>query len=608
MPDSSEQSHFGGSLGQQVAAWSEGQNDRAESRCLYCGTVPERRNSLLLGGRDSTAGFLHQLDLAGKRDQGLREQQLLRKSPVPDLCSNLYLRRAMAGRASVQAQDYYLADTSLSGQPPEESGFYRDNQHSLTRSASHYGGGRPAWDQGQARATPSVLASTSGPTSVPPPPLPPPPPPPPPPLHELSRLYREALGSKVIPDVQRIGGSSFTPAGIYGVQPPLPIYATELPPVPHQVYNSITSLPVESRHPAASVSVVDPASQAMDGALPRPYGAVASQRLPYDPNYDPTAAMMAATAGMPSSLPTVHPSSTDPKKMVDPTFLAFLRAEGLAESTITLLLQHGFDSTSTLTMMEDHDIRSVAPNLAQARVLSRVVMGCKTGNAATRTRSNSFSHRNDLYMQQQGLTMDPSLMQQPPTTIQTVSPRMGEFLGRRPSSAPSQHLLETTTYPGARPVATGAFPVSPGGYNNVGPQGRPLSMYNAHTGLSMSALGQQPQPTPGTPGMAPKTFSGSYSPMELMKRAPNLPPASPVAAASPLHSPQLLRKGISAAPESTIVPSTSNTTLQGQNSSNNKLVGRRTGPPVIVSTMTTAQDTSNVNPSFFFPYFLNLQL
>ncbi|XP_014900555.1 uncharacterized protein ctbp2a isoform X2 [Poecilia latipinna] len=593
MPDSSEQSHFGGSLGQQVAAWSEGQNDRPASRCFYCGTISGQRSSLLLGGRDSTTGFLHQLDLAEKHHQGLHGQQLLRKGSVPDLSGNLYLRQAMAGRTSVPAQDYYLADASLSGQPPEESGFYRDNQHSLTRSASHYGGVRPAWDQGQARATPSILASASAPTSVPPPPLPPPPPPPPPPLHELSRLYREALGSKMIPDVQHIGGSSFAPAAIYGVQPPLPIYAAELPSLPaHQVYNSITSLPLEPRHPTGTSSVVDPVSQVMDGALPRAYGAVASQRLPYDPNYDPASVMVAATAGMPSSLPPVHPSSADPKKMVDPTFLAFLRAEGLAESTITLLLQHGFDSTATLTMMEDNDIRSVAPNLAQARVLSRLVMGCKTGGAATRTRSNSFSHRNDLYIQPQGLTMDTSLMQQPSTTIQTVSPRMGEFLGRRPSSAPSQHLLETTTYPGARPLATGAFPVSPGGYNNVVPQGRPLYMYNPHTGLAMSALGQQPPPASGTPGTAPKTFSGSYSPMELMKRAPNLPPASPVAAASPLHSPQLLRKGISAAPESTIVPSTSNTTLHGQTTTNNKLVGRRTGPPVIVSTMATAPDTS----------------
>lgn len=293
-------------------------------------------------------------------------------------------------------------------------------------------------------------------------------------------------------------------------------------------------------------------------------------------------------------MPHHHPSATDPKKMVDPAFLAFLRAEGLAESSITLLLQHGFDSTATLGMMEDHDVRSVAPNLAQARVLSRVVLGCKGGGLATRTRSNSFSHSNNHYMQPQGFTMDSSLMPQPPTTIQTMSPRMGEFLGRRPSSAPSQHLLETTTYPGVRPLATGAFPVSPGGYSNAMTQGRPLSLYNAHSGLAMSALGQQPPPAPGTPGVAPKIFSGSYSPMELMKRAPNLPAASPIAAPSPLHSPQLLRKGINTATESSMVPVTSSSTLQAQNLNNSKMVGRRTGPPVIVSTMTTTPDTSNV--------------
>ncbi|KAF0025570.1 hypothetical protein F2P81_022451 [Scophthalmus maximus] len=399
----------------------------------------------------------------------------------------------------------------------------------------------------------------------------------------------------MIPDVQRIGGSSPAPA-VYGAQPPLSIYAAEPPSLSaRQAYNNINSLSLDSRQPAATSSVVDPAFQGMDGAHPRAYGAIASQRLPYDPNYDPSSAMVAATAGM-MSMPLYHPSTVDPKKMVDPTFLAFLRAEGLAESTITLLLQNGFDSSATLGMMEDHDVRSVAPNLAQARVLSRVVMGCKTSGIAPRTRSNSFSHRTDLYMQPQGLTMDPSLMQQPPTTLQTMSPRMGEFLGRRPSSAPSQHLLETTTNPGARPLASGAFPVSHGGYGNAVTQARPSSMYNAHTGLAMSALGQQPPPAPGTPGAAPKTFSGSYSPMELMKRAPNLPLTSPVAAPSPLHSPQLLRKGISAAPESIIAPATSSSALQVQNLNNAKMVGRRTGPPVIVSTMVTTPDTSNVKP------------
>lgn len=608
MPNPSEQSHFGGSLSQRGPEWTESQKNSA-GRCHYCGTIAGRRNSL---GREDCGLWLHQLPALGKKQDPVlqsllfrqiqqQEQQRLRRNSVPDLNSSLYLKHGMADRGAAPPQDYYLVDAALTGQPVE-SGFYRDNQHLLTRSASHYGpsagGVRPTWDQGQTRATPSALASVSTLPPMPPPPQPPPPPPPPPPpVQELSRLYRDSLAPKMIPDIQRIGGNS--PSAVYGVQPPLPVYSTEPPSLSaRQVCNNISSLSLDPRQPAATNSVVDPASQGMDGTLPRAYGAVASQRLPYDPNYDPSSAMVAATAGMTSNLPTQHPGATDPKKMVDPAFLALLRAEGLAESTITLLLQHGFDSSAMLGMMEDHDVRSVAPNLAQARVLSRVVLGCKTGGTAARARSNSFSHRSDFYMPPQGLSMDPSLMQQPPTAIQTVSPRMGEFLGRRPSSAPSQHLLETTTYPGARPLATGAFPVSPGGgYSNALSQGRPVSMYNAHTGLAMSALGHQPPPAPGTPGPAPKTFSGSYSPMELMKRAPNLPPASPVLASSPLHSPQLLRKGMTAAPESAIAPVNSSSTLQAQNLNNTKLVGRRTGPPVIVSTMATTPDTSNVKPS-----------
>ncbi|XP_010765792.1 uncharacterized protein [Notothenia coriiceps] len=606
MPNSSEQSHFGGALGQRGPEWSEGQNDRAASRCQHCGTIAGRRNSFSQGGADCGAWFHRHLDFCEKADTDLqtsmyrqaqqerRGQQLLRKTSVPDLSNSLYLRQLMAGRASAPPQDYYLADATLSGQLPDESGFYRDNQHLLNRSGSHYGpsagGLRPTWDQGQARATPSVRPSASTPTPVPPP-LPPPPPPPPLPVHELSRLYRETLGSKMIPDIHRIGGCSPSPA-VYGGQPPLTYYNTEQPSLSaRQAYNNINSFSLDPRQQAASSSALDAASQGMDGALHRAYGAVASQRMPYDPNYDPSSAMMAATAGMNSSMPHHHQSALDPKRMVDPNFLGYLRAEGLAESTITLLLQHGFDSVATLGMMEDHDVRSLAPNLAQARVLSRVVLGSKASGAATRTRSNSFSHR-ELYMQPQGLTMDPCLMQQPPSTIQNVSPRMGEFLGRRPSSAPSQHLLETTNYQVARPLATGAFPISPGGYSNAVTQGRPFSMYNAHTGLAMSALGQQPPPAPGTPGAAPKTFSGSYYPMELMKRATNLPPPSPITAATPLHSPQLLRKGMNAAPESNIVPVTSSSNLQAQNLNNSKLVGRRTGPPVIVSTMLSAPDTS----------------
>ncbi|XP_016304156.1 uncharacterized protein LOC107659659 [Sinocyclocheilus anshuiensis] len=448
----------------------------------------------------------------------------------------------MAVRGTVPPPDYYPFDIALSAQPPEDlQGFYKGNQHMLSRSGSHYGlatgGVRNAWDQGQARAT------TPAPT-----PRPPPPPPPPPSAHEISRLYRDSLSIKMIPDSQRIRSRAASPA-CFGIESRFP--------AEHSVFSDANDLPLDS---GSTCIVVDPTAPVMDGTLPRgnpAYGSVSTQRMPYDPAYDPGS--------------THHPPAAvtvDPKRTVDPSFLALLRSEGLSESTITLLLQQGFDSTSMLAMMEDHDVRSVAPNLGQARVLSRVVLNCKTGAtgaAVMRSRSNSFSHRNDLYMQSQAV--DGNLIQQPPSALQSVSPRMGEFLGRRPNSAPSQHLLETTKYPGVRLV--GGFPVSPGGYAT---QTRPL--YNAHTSLAMSAQ-QQP---PTTPGVAPKTFSTTYSPMELMKRPPNLPPLSP--SHSPHHSPQLMRKG--AAPvESAILPASS--ALQPQT--------RRTGPPVIVSTM-ASPDTS----------------
>ncbi|TWW81987.1 hypothetical protein D4764_01G0018020 [Takifugu flavidus] len=610
MPNSSKQSLFGGSMGKPGPEWTEDLDNSTAAQCHFCGSIAGRRSSLPFVWGNPEIWFPHERNVGEKQDSRLQSsfyrptqqgRQLQKKNLMSDLSNSLYQEQAVTGQTSAPSQDYYLADATLSGQLPEDSLSYGDHHHLVSRSALPLGSTTGAtcatWDQGQARTTTPAVLSASTPAPAPSP-LPPPPSPPPP-IYELSHLYRESLGSKTIPGVERISGSSISPA-VYGVQPPFPKYAAQPPSLStHRAYNNTGSLSSNFRQTAASFSALDPASQGMDGALPRAYGMMASQRLPYDPNYDPSSAMMAATAGMTSNIPSHHPSAADPKKMVDPTFLNFLRAEGLAESTITLLLQHGFDSLATLGMLEDHDVRSVAPNLAQARVLSRVILGCKTNGPATRARSSSFSHRNDFYMQPQGLTMDPSLMQQPPSAIQPMSPRMGEFLGRRPSSAPSQHLLETTTYPGARPLATGTFPVSPGGYNSALTQGRPLSLYNAHTGLAMSAHGQQPPPAPGTPGTAPKTFSGSFSPMELMKRVPNLPPASPVGAPSPLHSPQLLRKGMNVAPESSIAPVTSSSTLQGQNLNTTKLVGRRTGPPVIVSTMTTTPDTSNVKSLLF---------
>lgn len=383
-------------------------------------------------------------------------------------------------------------------------------------------------------------------------------------------MYRDSLAVKMISDNQRARSRAASPA-CFGIESA----PSRFPAEPgHCAYGDVNGLPLESCQPPSTCIVMDPTAPVMDGNLSRgtpAYGSVATQRMPYDPAYDPNVAAM----------PVHHPSaavSVDPKRSVDPGFLSLLRSEGLSESTITLLLQQGFDSAAMLAVMEDHDIRSVTPNLGQARVLSRLVLQCKTGASAgvLRGRSNSFSHRSDLYVQPQALGVDGHLVQQPPAALQSASPRMGEFLGRRPSSAPSQHLLETSTYPAARPLL--GLPVSPGGYGAGLPQTRPLSMYaNSHAGLGVSAQ-QQP--------VAPKTFSGNYTPMELMKRPVNLPPLSP--AQSPHHSPQLLRKG--AAPVDAAVLQVSSA-LQTQTLNPNNKLSRRTGPPVIVSTM-ASPDTS----------------
>ncbi|XP_051529556.1 C-terminal binding protein 2, like [Myxocyprinus asiaticus] len=486
----------------------------------------------------------------------------------------------MAVRGTVPPPDYYPFDIALSAQPPEDlQGFYKGNQHMLSRSGSYYGlatgGVRSAWDQGQARATTPALAP--GP--------PPPPPPPPPSAHEISRLYRDSLAVKMIQDSQCIRSRAVSPA-CFGYESAR--YSAEQASLgAHSVYGDVNGFPLESCQPPSTCILMDPTASVMDGTLSRgttAYNSVAMQRMPYDPTYDPSTGMVTATpAPLTANMPTHHPSAgatVDPKRTVDPGFLALLHSEGLSESTITLLLQQGFDSTAMLAMMEDHDVRAVAPNLGQARVLFRVVLNCKTGATgatAMRGRSNSLSHRSDLYMEPQALGMDAHLMQQPPSVLQSVSPRMGEFMGCRPSSAPSQHLLETTAYPAVRSV-------SPGGYGTALPQTRPLSLYNTHSGLTMSGLPAQQQPiAPATPGAAPKTFSSSYTPMELMKRPPNLPALSP--AQSPHHSPQLLRKG--ATVETAVLPASSAHQPQTINPNNKQT--RRTGPPVIVSTMASPE-------------------
>lgn len=334
------------------------------------------------------------------------------------------------------------------------------------------------------------------------------------------------------------------------------------------------------------------------------------------------------------------PLPVDHKKNVDPEFLALLRNEGLSESTISSVIQQGFDSTSMLAVMEENDVRTVTPNLGQARVLCRLVHNCKRPVDALpahsqpptpmRSRSNSFSHRSDIYLQQQhhhpphppqGLAVDPQMMPpQPPGAMHTISPRM-DVIGRRPSSAPSQHLLEASGgYPGQPPRSPGPYA---GAIMPV--QQRPMSAYSsgmAMPGMPMQGMQMMPQQMTGSmpaiagtihsmqgmpqqmpvsmpalpqpPQQVPKAYSTNYTvPMELMKRDRNLLPMSPMH--SPHPSPQMMRKGGGPAPDSALVPMGAPGQGQIPIGANQKL-SRRTGPPVIVSTMVTP-DTSK---SFFF--------
>lgn len=100
--------------------------------------------------------------------------------------------------------------------------------------------------------------------------------------------------------------------------------------------------------------------------------------------------------------------------------------------------------------------------------------------------------------------------------------------------------------------------------------------------ISMPALSQPPQ-------QVPKAYSTNYTvPMELMKRDRSLLPMSPMH--SPHPSPQLMRKGGGPVPDNALVPM--GVPGQSQNAVLvNQKLSRRTGPPVIVSTM-ASPDTS----------------
>ncbi|XP_044881895.1 C-terminal-binding protein 2 isoform X2 [Mauremys mutica] len=210
----------------------------------------------------------------------------------------------------------------------------------------------------------------------------------------------------------------------------------------------------------------------------------------------------------------------------------------------------------------------------------------KNSTLRPRTRSNSFSHRSELLQNEYGMHpatgpgVDGTTMQQPPPpSLQPVSPRVGE-INRRPSSAPTQHLLETATYSSSGATHQGAHFLANSGYNTPLPcnmHTRPVSAYSTPTGLPGTTVQTNPHASPKT--AYPTTYT---VPMELLKRDRNT-------SMSPMHSPhgspQLLRKQ-GAQMDSTLA--LAGPSFHMQHSPYQKLT-RRTGPPVIVSTMASPE-------------------
>lgn len=502
-----------------------------------------------------------------------QDRRPVRDNSVPDFSFPPERQMAMSGRGSLQTHDYYN-EPSLSGRSLEDPRFYRDPI--LNRAGHAYGPptSRTGWDQAPAR-----------------------------PFHlqEVGRMYRDPTG-RVVTEGQRSRSRDSSPAR-YAVDQPNPRYGSEASTFPNRLlYNDMMERaidPTGGRQTAPTCLVVDPSSSAaMDGTLGtssisanRGYGSVrdnVTAKMAYDA-YD--GALTPSHPQGPVSL-----SGAELKRAADMEFLSTLRNEGLSEATISTLIQQGFDTPSSLAVMEEHDIKSVVANLGQARLLSGLIKSYradlqmqrqdpqKNNSLRSRARSNSFSHRgdlmrNDFSAQPLNPMMDGVSNQQHSLSLQPVSPRMAE-LSRRPSSAPSQHLLEAANYPSCGMNAQNPQFMQTSGYSI---QPRPASAYPAQSGIPMTVVHTNIPSGPKT------AYPTSYTvPMELMKRE-RLPPTSPVH--SPHCSPQLLRKQGSHMETTMSLPPP---TLSSQHSLHSpyQKVTRRTGPPVIVSTMASPEPSN----------------
>ncbi|XP_053306410.1 C-terminal-binding protein 2 isoform X1 [Spea bombifrons] len=481
----------------------------------------------------------------------------------------------MSARGSMQTHDCYN-DPPLSNRYLEDPRYYRDQM--LARSGQGYGApaSRTAWEQTPTR-----------------------------PFHqqEPGRLYRDPTG-RVIPEGQRSRSRDSSPAR-YNIETPNPRYGAEANSFPsRQMYNELMERSIDpstGRQTVPTCLVVESGeAAAMDGApgtssnLANRGYISARENVSAKMAYDNCESSLAPShAQMPVSL-----SGAELRRPLDMEFLSTLRNEGLSESTISALIQQGFDTPGSLAVMEEHDIKAVAANLGQARLLSGVIKNYradlqmlrqdqqKNNSLRARARSNSFSHRGDLMRNEFGAQtisnpiMDGSTNPHQNLSLQPVSPRMAE-LNRRPSSAPSQHLLETASYPSCGMSTQNPQLISAAGYS-VPVQPRPASAYPAQSGIPMTVMHSSLNPGPKT------AYPTSYTvPMELMKRE-RLPPTSPLH--SPHCSPQLLRKQGGHLETTLNLPPPVLCSQPGLNSPYQK-VTRRTGPPIIVSTMASPEQS-----------------
>ncbi|CAN0555013.1 unnamed protein product [Rangifer tarandus platyrhynchus] len=549
MPVPSRHINIGRSQSWDAAGWYEGPWEVAEA--------PGRRSSLTDGGGEGPwYPGLRDVAMPGAAEPCLYREAFYstaagRKSSVPDFAFYDSRQAAMLARGALLPGDYY-SDLAGAAQAPGEPPHHR-----------HLGAGRPLPSYGApgSRMTWEPVAGR-GPV-----------------LQDTGHLYRDP-GGKMIPQGQRSHSRAPSPVRYVG-EPADSRCGAEAPAYPtSQVYNDAGERPVDSatsRQAAPTCLVVDPGAAAASGigmgtapgAPPRGYG-------PAREGVHPRMAYERCEAD-----PPAFQGPGGSKRSVMPEFLAFLRAEGVAEATLVALLQQGFDSPAVLATMEDADIKCVAPNLGQARVLSHLASGCRTemqlrrqgrGAPLPRTRSSSFSHRSELQGDPASLgatTLQPQPQAGP---LQTTSPRAADPAHRRPSSAPSQHLLETAATYSAPGVGTQAahFP-SNSGYSSPTP-----CALTARPGPAYPLQASVPLTHPG-----PRTaYSTAYTvPMELLKRERGTV-ASPVP--SPHGSPQLLRKP-GAPLEPPALPPASQS-LHTPHSPYQK-VARRTGAPIIVSTM-----------------------